>query len=81
MKDGSDYPPLSVLGLRSMLRRLELATGIECHPHLFRHSYGTRAIQAGVPAMAVMRLMGHTTLDMVSRYVHYDDASLVAALN
>ena len=81
VKDGDDYPPLSVLGLRSMLRRIELATGIECNPHRFRHSYGTRAIQANVPPMAVMRLMGHTTLEMVSRYVHYDDASLVDALN
>ena len=80
-KEGGDYQPLSAMGLRSILRRLGQDTGIDCHPHLFRHSYGTRAIQSNVPAMAVMRLMGHTTLDMVNRYVHYDDASLVDALN
>jgi site-specific recombinase XerD len=80
-KEGSDYRPLSATGLRSILRRLEQATDIKCHPHRFRHTYGTRAIQAGIPPFAVMRLMGHTTLDMVNEYVHYDDVSLMEAMN
>jgi integrase/recombinase XerD len=80
-KEGSDYQPLTTNGLRSILRRLELTTGIECNPHRFRHSYGTRAIQAGVSSFALKRLLGHETLDMVDRYVHYDNASLVEALN
>ncbi|MHB8507713.1 MAG: tyrosine-type recombinase/integrase [Candidatus Dormibacteria bacterium] len=81
VRDAGDYQPLSASGLRSILRRLEKDTGIECNPHRFRHSYGTRAIQAGVPAFAVQRLLGHTTLDMVSEYVHYDDVSLMDAVN
>lgn len=81
VKDRGDYQPLSATGLRSILRRLEQATGIRCHAHRFRHSYGTRAIQAGIPAFAVQRLLGHTTLDMVSEYVHYDDVSLMEAVN
>jgi integrase/recombinase XerD len=81
VKAGGDYQPLSATGLRSILRRLEEDTGIECNPHRFRHSYGTRAIQAGVSSFAVMRLLGHTTLDMVSVYVHYDDVSLMDAVN
>jgi integrase/recombinase XerD len=81
VKEGEDYQPLSASGLRSILRRLEQATGVECNPHRFRHSYGTRAIQAGIPAFAVQRLLGHTTLDMVSEYVHYDEVSLMDAVN
>ena len=81
VKAGQDYQPLSVGGLHSLMRRLEADTGIECNPHRFRHSYGTRAIQAGIPAFAVQRLLGHTTLDMVSEYVHYDDVSLMDAVN
>jgi site-specific recombinase XerD len=76
-----DYEPLSEGGLRAVLRRIGEDTGIECNPHRFRHSYATRAIQAGVQPFAVQRLLGHTTYDMVQRYVHYDDQSLKAALN
>jgi integrase/recombinase XerD len=81
VKAGDDYQPLTVSGLHSLMRRLEADTGIECNPHRFRHSYGTRAIQAGVAAFAVQRLLGHTTLDMVSEYVHFDDVSLMDAVN
>lgn len=81
-KDASgDYAPLSEGGLRAVLRRIGEQTGIECNPHRFRHSYATRAIQHGVQPFAVQRLLGHTTYDMVQRYVHYDDQSLKDALN
>jgi len=80
-KEGSDYKRLETNGLRSILRRLEQDTGVECNPHRFRHTYGTRMIQAGVPAFAVQRLLGHTTLDMVSIYVHYDTTSLFDSVN
>jgi integrase/recombinase XerD len=79
--NGSDYQPLDTAGLRSMLRRLEQDTGVECNPHRFRHTYGTRMIQAGVQPFAVQRLLGHTTLDMVSIYVHYDTTSLFDSVN
>jgi len=79
--EGPDYKPLATNGLRSMLRRLEQETKVECNPHRFRHTYGTRMIQAGVPAFAVQRLLGHTTLDMVSIYVHYDTTSLFDSVN
>ena len=81
VKEGDDYQPLKASALQSLLRRLELDTGIECNAHRFRHSFGTRAIQAGVQPFAVQRALGHTTLDMVSVYVHYDDASLADAFN
>ena len=38
-------------------------------------------IQAGVQPFAVQRLLGHTTQDKVSIYVHYDMTSLFDSVN
>jgi integrase/recombinase XerC len=45
--------------------------GIHVNPHKFRHTFATRALSAGVNVMALQKALGHTTLAMVSRYVHY----------
>jgi integrase len=39
-----------------------------------RHSFATRAAQAGVDVLTLAALLGHTTVQMVSRYVHPSDA-------
>ncbi|MCU1287558.1 MAG: Phage integrase family, partial [Acidobacteriales bacterium] len=46
-------------------------TGIHVHAHKFRHTFASRAIAAGVVPITLQRVLGHTTLTMVSRYVHY----------
>ncbi len=81
-RDGSargDYAPLSPRGLQVLIRRLGEETGIRAHPHKFRHTFATRALSAGVDVMALQRALGHTTLAMVSRYVHYQKDDLLAA--
>lgn len=44
--------------------------------HQFRHTFGTRLINNGVPHHIVQRLMGHKSADMTSRYAHIHDQSL-----
>jgi len=74
-----DYAPLSPRGLQVLMRRLGDETGIRVHPHKFRHTFATRALSAGVDVMALQRALGHTTLAMVSRYVHYQKDDLLRA--
>jgi site-specific recombinase XerD len=62
-----------------VFRCLSQETGIHVHPHKFRHTFATRALAAGVDVMALQRVLGHTTLSMVSRYVHYQSDDLVRA--
>jgi integrase/recombinase XerD len=62
-----------------VMRRISMETGIRVHPHKFRHTFATRALSAGVDVMALQRVLGHTTLAMVSRYVHYQKADLIEA--
>lgn len=78
-KKGDEYEPLSRRGVQLMMRRLTETTGIHVHPHKFRHTFATRALAAGVDVMALQRVLGHTTLAMVSRYVHYQRHDLIDA--
>jgi integrase/recombinase XerC len=71
--------PLTARGIQLVLRRIGEKTGIHIHPHKFRHTFATRALSAGVDPMALQRALGHTTLTMVSRYVHYQKDDLLEA--
>lgn len=60
------------LQFTNLRRRLGLAPDL-C-AYLARHGFGTRAILRGVDPMTVATLMGHKSLDMVSKvYVHLSD--------
>ncbi|MGH7750299.1 MAG: tyrosine-type recombinase/integrase, partial [Candidatus Dormibacteria bacterium] len=76
---GGTGGPLTMRGIQVVLTRLGEQTGIHVHPHKFRHTFATRALSAGVDVMALQRALGHTTLAMVSRYVHYQRDDLLEA--
>lgn len=42
------------------------------HPHMFRHTYATKLIRAGVDVKTVMDFMGHRNLSTTQRYQHAD---------
>lgn len=48
------------------------ASGIQPAFRLYdlRHTYGTRAVEAGMDVLTLMRLMGHASLHTTNRYVH-----------
>jgi site-specific recombinase XerD len=79
-RDGADYAPLSADAVKSVFRRLRLATGIaHAHAHTTRHTFATRALQGGVNPLVLRRVMGHSKLDMVDRYIHYQSSDLLRA--
>ncbi len=73
------YEPMTGRAVQLVMRGISKETGIRVHPHKFRHTFATRALSAGVDVMALQRVLGHTTLAMVSRYVHYQRADLIEA--
>ncbi|MGD1054217.1 MAG: tyrosine-type recombinase/integrase [Candidatus Dormibacteria bacterium] len=74
-----DWPPLARDGIKVVLRRLGDQTGIHVHPHKFRHTFATRALAAGVDSLVLQRALGHSTLAMVNRYVHFQARDLLDA--
>ena len=54
-----------------MFRRLKERSGVpRIYAHLLRHTFGTRYIENGGNMFALQLLLGHTSLNMVKRYVH-----------
>ncbi len=40
------------------------------HPHLLRHSFATRYLENGGDIYSLQLILGHTSLEMVKKYVH-----------
>lgn len=69
--------------MQQLLRDLPGQAGIDkrLHPHLLRHTFCTRALQCGMDAITVARILGHTDVRMVMRvYQHLQSADYSAAM-
>ncbi|SDW92460.1 Site-specific recombinase XerD [Saccharopolyspora shandongensis] len=89
---GSDYvfvslwngpygSPMTYWGVMSLVKRLRKRTGIDFHPHVFRHTHATALLRAGVRLEVAAELLTHsstrTTADI---YAHLDTDDLVQEL-
>ena len=55
--------------VRIILKRIGAAVGVaNVHPHRFRHTFATWAIQSGAREIDVQMLLGHADLTMTQRY-------------
>jgi integrase len=68
--DGSPYRSIRT-AFQTACRRAGLA-GIT--PHVLRHTFASRLVMAGVNLRAVQELGGWSSLDLVQRYAHLNDA-------
>lgn len=70
--------------LRHEWDKARKAMGLEDDPtfvfHACRHTYATRAVQAGVNIRVLQQLMGHRTIQTTLRYAHVDDSTLSQAM-
>ena len=63
------YERLKSRGIEIMLQRLGESLGIKkVHPHKFRRTLATRAIDKGMPIEQVQHLLGHTKIDTTLHY-------------
>ena len=72
--------PYNRLGIRGVEKRIK-DLGIKCnienvHPHRFRRTLATRAIDKGMPIEQVQRLLGHTQIDTTMHYAMVDQANV-----
>jgi integrase/recombinase XerD len=62
--------PFATSGLLCLIRRLGDRAGVSnAHPHRFRHTFAINFLRNGGNALELQRLLGHSTLEMVNRYV------------
>ena len=68
---------LSVNSVEKMIREIGVKTEIEnVHPHRFRRTMATRAIDKGMPIEQVQVLLGHTKIDTTLRYANVQQANV-----
>ena len=63
--------PISQSTVKQLFRRLKVQADIpRLHPHLLRHSFATRYLENGGDIYSLQSILGHTSLEMVKKYVH-----------
>ena len=63
------YDRLKISGVEIRMRRLGRALHMEkIHPHKFRRTMATRAIDKGMPIEQVQKLLGHSQIDTTMQY-------------
>jgi integrase/recombinase XerD len=80
LRERDDYDPalwvsrfgerLTESGLRMMLRHRALRAGVPIpSPHDFRRAFALERLRAGVDLITLSKLMGHTSIQVLNRYV------------
>lgn len=57
--------------IKNMFRRLKARANIpRLYPHLLRHTFATRYLENGGNIYTLQAILGHTSLEMVKKYLH-----------
>ena len=71
---------LSIGGVESRLRELGKTCGVNrVHPHKFRRTLATHAIDKGMPIEQVQRLLGHARIDTTMHYAMVNQNNVKAS--
>ena len=71
------YNRLKISGVEIRLRKLGRKIDItKVHPHKFRRTLATRAIDKGMPIEQVQRLLGHSKIDTTMQYAMVDQENV-----
>ena len=71
------YKRISYRGIETMLKRLGEEIGVhKVHPHKFRRTLATRAIDKGMPIELVQHLLGHTKIDTTLHYAMVNQSNV-----
>ncbi|MGN0542412.1 MAG: tyrosine-type recombinase/integrase [Acutalibacteraceae bacterium] len=63
--------PIKQSTVKQLFRRLKSVACIpRLRPHLLRHSFATRYLENGGDIYSLQLILGHTSLEMVKKYVH-----------
>jgi integrase len=72
--------PLGLWGFESLCQRLSRRAGVPFSPHVLRHTWATRLVDAGVQPMHLMEVGGWASIEMVRRYYTPTADEVLAAI-
>ena len=74
------YKRLEISGVESRLRKIGQMLGIDnVHPHRFRRTLATVAIDKGMPIEQVQKLLGHVQIDTTMQYAMVNQSNVKLA--
>ena len=77
-----DGGPMTGTGMKLMFRRLADSSGVKrLHAHLLRHTFAVNYLMNGGDVFTLQHILGHTTLEMVRRYVNLAQAHVMTQHN
>lgn len=75
---GKGGRPLGTDGLRYVVRKYGVVTGLRLHPHALRHTFATEFLSANAnDLVSLSQVLGHSAVDTSARYTHrtFEDLS------
>lgn len=76
----SQHTPIRQSTVKQLFRKLKKRLNIpRLRAHLLRHTFATRYLENGGDMYSLQQILGHTSLEMVKRYVHLTHQKTVAA--
>lgn len=71
------YSRLKISGVEIRMRNLGRQVGVErIHPHKFRRTMATRAIDKGMPIEQVQKILGHCNIDTTMQYAMVNQSNV-----
>ena len=72
------YKELSTRAVQTIINKIEKNTevGVNLHPHLFRHTFATKALSSGMPIEVVQLLLGHEQIDTTQIYAKVKEVNV-----
>lgn len=72
------FNKLGTRGVQLIFNKIEAKTevGTNLYPHIFRHTFATRALSSGMPLEVVQVLLGHETIDTTRIYAKVKETNI-----
>jgi integrase len=73
--------PLTISGVQQLCARLGVRLGVHVYPHLLRHTWATRLVDAGMGTFHLKQAGGWKSLEMVRTYYRADNREMLEAFH
>jgi integrase/recombinase XerD len=76
----SPYAPMNARGIQKIITDIGTRAGVTpLHPHLFRHTFASNAVNAGMDVLVIQKLLGHEDVGTTQIYAELNQENVKQA--